>query len=206
MEAIIGLYAKFTPGLRLTTRGIYGIFIYIGLLMAFMHGYVVRKLVKFVPEAVLVVVGTAAQALALAIMPMIPSVACILFSMALLAFGQGVCVPALLAVVSQATDPSNQGRVMGVTQSASSLARILGPMAGMGVVYLGAYLEGAPTPQLAGLKAAATDAGYGGLRWPFWLGAIGMVAAMAMAMVVRRRLIERPLEGTIEVSVPADAP
>ena len=57
--------------------------------------------------------------------------------MAILAFGQGISVPSLLALVSKAASASEQGHVMGVTQSVSSAARVIGPLFAVGVWKLG---------------------------------------------------------------------
>ncbi len=175
MEVSLGLYVKRTDALGIDPENvynvIYGIFIYIGVLLAFMHGYVVRKMVKFIPETVLVIIGVLAQAVALLVFPLVPSLTCILIAMAILCFGQGISVPALLAVVSQSTTPDKQGHVMGVTQSASSLARILGPIVAMS---LWGVLD---------------------LRLPFFVGSAIMVGAVAMAVVTRSRILAQPLDG-----------
>lgn len=184
-EVSLSVYLKKTPGLELETRGVYAVFIYVGLVLAFMHGYVVRRAVKFVPEAVLVGVGAALQGIGLAIVPIAPNLFFVLTGLAVLGMGQGVCVPSLLALVSRAADPSEQGRVMGVTQSASSLARILGPMFAMGLVRAlndpAAMAEDSPI---------AAD-----WRAPFFASGALMFAAVWMAFVTRARLLRRPIPG-----------
>ena len=135
------------------------------------------------PEAVLVVIGSAAQGVGLIVIPLVPGVACLLIGMAILAFGQGVCVPALLALVSKAGAASEQGEIMGMTQSASSLARIVGPLFAMGLVRAmnpaASMLEGAPV---------------GAANWscPFYASGLLMFAAVGMAIVTRARLLARP--------------
>lgn len=46
----------------------------------------------------------------------------------MLAFGTAVLRPALLSLVSQTISHSDQGRVMGITQSLQSTAQILAPL------------------------------------------------------------------------------
>ena len=49
--------------------------------------------------------------------------------MILLAFcGSTVCLPLLNAIASEVVDPSHRGRMMGMTASASSTGRIVGPL------------------------------------------------------------------------------
>lgn len=176
LEVALGLYAKLTPALKLDIEHVYDLFIFVGLFLAFMHGYVARKLVKFVPESTLVVVGAFTQAIGLMMFPAVASIPWILFVMAIIAFGQGICAPCLLALVSQATSATRQGAVLGVTQSASSFARIIGPLFAMGMwrLFSKKELEGS------------------GLSAPFVAGGIIMLVAVAMAVVTRRRLMETP--------------
>ena len=169
MEVMLGIYAKETPELLMKVAGIYGLFVYIGLLLAFMHGYVSRKLLIFIPETVLVIVGTFAQAVALLIFPLYPSLIWIFFSMAILAFGQGISVPSLLALVSKSVSASEQGHIMGITQSASSAARVVGPLFAVAVWHF-------------------SDS----MSWPFHAGGIIMFGAVAMAVITRRRLLQAP--------------
>ena len=54
--------------------------------------------------------------------------------MTILALGNGLMRPPNLGLISQLTPPEDQGLVMGVTNSLSSLGRILGPIIG-GIFY-----------------------------------------------------------------------
>jgi DHA1 family tetracycline resistance protein-like MFS transporter len=101
-----------------------------------------------------------------------------LFAMTILAFGQGIGVPALLALVSKSTSAQRQGAVMGIAQSASSLARIVGPIFAVTVWMLERRAYGAE-------QVAPT--------WPFYFGGVVMLAAVAMAVLTRNRLISSGL-------------
>lgn len=170
LEMAFVLYAKAEPpiGLGLSIRGVYGVFIYIGLTLAFMYGYVVRKVSGRAPDTLLVVIGTASQVLGLALLPTVPAMWMLLLAMGVLSFGQGFSNPPLLSLISRATSPERQGAIMGVTQSASSLARILGPA-------------------FAGLVIDVTD-----LRWPFWAAAVIMAVAVVLAQASRSRIARTP--------------
>jgi DHA1 family tetracycline resistance protein-like MFS transporter len=128
----------------------------------------VRKTSGRVPDTLLIVIGTASQVVGLALLPTVPAMWMLLLAMGILSFGQGFSNPPLLSLISQATSPKRQGAIMGVTQSASSLARILGPA-------------------FAGLVIDATD-----LRWPFWAAAAIMAVAVVLAQASRARIARTP--------------
>ncbi len=57
------------------------------------------------------------------------------FSVAVAVSGFAFTNPSLAGLVSRRADPTRQGEVLGVSQSASALARILGPMLGLSLFY-----------------------------------------------------------------------
>ena len=79
-------------------------------------------------------------------------------SAALIALGNGLVTPSLPSYVSRRTPPESQGMTLGSLQSASALARVLGPACG-GLSY-------------AVLNPSA----------PYYLGAFGMVVAAFIAL------------------------
>jgi MFS family permease len=58
----------------------------------------------------------------------------LLLSLLLLSLGNGLNQPMTLSLISKFTDPDEQGGILGINQSLSSLARFLGPSWG-GLVY-----------------------------------------------------------------------
>ncbi len=162
LEVSFSLYARGALGLDL--RHIYGLFVYIGVVMALVQGYVVRKAVRVVPEPVLICAGIVLIVGGLALLPMSATVPWLLGTMTILSFGQGICTPSVMSLISRCAAGTAQGRVLGTSQSASSLARIVGPMFG-GVFF---------------------DIGH---RVPFWAAAGVMALAFGVAMRMRRRLI-----------------
>ena len=50
--------------------------------------------------------------------------------------GFALLTPSVQSLISRRSDPAKQGEVLGVNQSASALARILGPMLGPSLFYL----------------------------------------------------------------------
>ena len=109
-------------------------FLYIGLVMAVVQGGLIGRLVKRFGEGWLIVAGGVLTAAAIAFMPAACVAWHLFFLLAGLGVGQGVNRASIMGLVSQRTSPSEQGVVLGVAQSAGSLARIVGPLAG-GLLY-----------------------------------------------------------------------
>jgi MFS family permease len=67
---------------------------------------------------------------AISVLAWAPGTNGILASLALLGVGWGLFNPSLLGILSSRADDADQGSVLGVNQSASALARVVGPAAG----------------------------------------------------------------------------
>src|SRR6185312_5039738 len=61
---------------------------------------------------------------------------CMLASMTLAVVGFAFLTPSAQALISRRSDASRQGEILGVNQSAASLARILGPIFGLSLYKL----------------------------------------------------------------------
>jgi DHA1 family tetracycline resistance protein-like MFS transporter len=109
-------------------------FALIGLVTAVVQGGVLGWLVRMVGETGTARCGTAFLATGLALVPLAGDAGGARFYvvLVLLGIGYGLAGPAMLGLVSRDTGASRQGRILGVAQSAASLARIIGPVvAGM---------------------------------------------------------------------------
>ncbi|MBW3609225.1 MAG: MFS transporter, partial [Actinobacteria bacterium] len=120
---------------------------YIGVVVTAVQGGMVGPLARRLGERRLAIVGMAALAIGLASLPAATSVVMLAVPLAILGFGQGTAVPALMALISRGAGSGEQGRLLGVSQSLSALGRVLGPAWG-GVAFsrLGIsapYLSGA---------------------------------------------------------------
>lgn len=128
-------------------------FAFLGLLMAFTQGYLIRKLLPKFGERKLIVLGALFFAFALVLTGYSHSLYLTAVAMVFLALGTGFYNPSLLGLVSINSDQEQQGEVLGVMQSLSALARILGPALG-GWLYQ-AYGTGVPF-YFGGLISAAS--------------------------------------------------
>ncbi len=105
-------------------------FAVVGLIMAFTQGFLVRRLVPKWGERKTMMYGMFVLTFGFILIAMSYSIFTLAFAMVLLAIGHGLSRPSLLAMVSLASKEDEQGEVMGASQSASSLGRILGPVIG----------------------------------------------------------------------------
>jgi multidrug resistance protein len=122
-----------------------------GLLQAFAQGYLVGKIVKRLGEVRILVLGIALFALGLGPLADLPGPATMLAALGLLAMGYGFASPAIASLISKRTEQALQGEALGLNQSALSLARIFGPLAG-GLVY---EMLGRSAPYVGGAIVAA---------------------------------------------------
>lgn len=128
LEVSFSMYAGRV--LKLDQEMIYGFFVFYGLLMALVQGWLVRKAIRYLPEESLMIPGLALLALGLVLLPLSFRIPYAMFTMIFMAAGQGIANPCILSLISRATDAQAQGNVFGTTQAASSLARIIGPIFG----------------------------------------------------------------------------
>ncbi len=109
-------------------------FAYVGVLMVFTQGYLIRKWMPRYGEPLLLMLGLLLFAISLFGIAMSETVMAMAIVMTLLALGNGFMRPPNLGMISLLTPAHEQGAVLGVTNSLASLGRILGPVLG-GVLY-----------------------------------------------------------------------
>ena len=102
-------------------------FFYVGLELAVVQGLLIGRLTRKFGEARLVVAGAGFIALGLLSLPFAGGLPAVLVVNGLLALGMGLFNPALTSLVSRQAGADERGGIIGVSQSASSLARIVGP-------------------------------------------------------------------------------
>jgi DHA1 family tetracycline resistance protein-like MFS transporter len=111
-----------------------GTFAYLGFVMTIAQGVLVRRIAGRTPDGTLAVAGTIASVLSLVLLSVAVQQAhftLLCFAMALFVIGIAFVTPSLQSLVSRRTNPDQQGHVLGVAQSFSSFARIVGPVLGI---------------------------------------------------------------------------
>ena len=114
----------------------------IGLLVAFVQGGIVRPMAKRVSEKNLAIAGSVLEFIGFCLVAMTihnASFGGVIVSLILLVTGYGFLQPSIYSLLSRWSDPAKQGKILGVGQSVSALARIFG--AGLGIPMLKASLS-----------------------------------------------------------------
>ncbi len=140
LEATFSLFLG--SRLELEKNTVYWLFAYIGVLMAIVQGGLVHPLTVVFREKRLAIVGTLACAVGLLWMAIVGNLVGLMLACIPVALGNGLNMPSLMSLISQWAPADEQGRIMGASQSAASLARIAGPAVGGGL--MGAAGDGAP--------------------------------------------------------------
>jgi multidrug resistance protein len=146
-----------------TTATVGWLFALLGFVSAMTQGVLVPALSRRIGEASIVRACALPLAAGLALVGVTTSFPVLLVGISLMAFGVGASMPALTGLLSRMAPVERQGGSLGIGQSASALARIVGPLLG-GILWdVGPhswpYLAGAGLALLAGLGSL-------GLRQP----------------------------------------
>lgn len=109
-------------------------FAYIGIMMAFTQGFLIRRLLPKVGEVRMARFGFISTAIGLALIAVSYELWMLAMAVTFLSIGNGLSSPALSGGISLTSRSTEQGGNLGIAQSLSSLARILGPVIG-GALY-----------------------------------------------------------------------
>jgi MFS family permease len=120
------------------------VFAFVGFMLLFTQGFIYRRLAKKVTEPTFMFAGILLMGLGVASLggmtvlanqpdspPYQVLLTIMLISLAVAVMGFAFLTPSAQALVSRRTPADKQGEVLGVNQSASALARILGPLIGL---------------------------------------------------------------------------
>jgi MFS family permease len=132
--------------LMTTERKNFLVFAYVGLILVVTQGFLYRRLVKRVGEVRFLRLGLVLMAVGLAgavgvllvrrgtetIEGLLPLALAV---MTLAVMGFAFLTPSVQSLISRRGDPTRQGEILGVNQSASALARILGPFMGVSLFF-----------------------------------------------------------------------
>ena len=128
MEVSLFLYVreKFNWSLIEASWG----FAYVGVIIAFVQGYLIRKLLPMWGERKLIFLGIPFFAFGLGLIGWSDSIILLAIAVTVLGLGSGLASPALTGAISQLCSETEQGIVMGANQSLAAMARIVGPALG----------------------------------------------------------------------------
>jgi DHA1 family tetracycline resistance protein-like MFS transporter len=104
------------------------VFIFIGMVQVFLQGFAIRNLVHILGEEKLILIGPVFMMLGILLMPLLRGILFFGLSLVLISVGVGLTNTAVPSLISLMSPPEKQGRVLGLTQSVGSIARIPGPV------------------------------------------------------------------------------
>ncbi len=109
-------------------------FAYIGLVLSLAQGFLVRRLAGKVHESMMAGAGAVLEIVGF--IGMIWAVRTgliweLLIALTIIVCGFAMMMPSINSLISRRSDPKKQGGILGLSQSVSALARILGPLMGL---------------------------------------------------------------------------
>jgi MFS family permease len=146
-------------------RDVCKVFAFIGFTLMLVQGGIVRRVSGRIPEGTMAALGALLEIVGFTLLVYVTdhySLATFLGALAVIVSGFACITPSLNALISRRSDPAQQGSVLGLAQSVSALARILGPMTGIPLFKLGASL-------------------------PFWTASGLMAVGLVLVLVAARR-------------------
>jgi MFS family permease len=135
-------------------------FAYVGLIGIIIQGGAIGRLAKKFGEKSLMTTGLVLLLVALTFVPSSHGLSTLIILATLLASGSAFITPSLTSLISKYAGTGEQGGTLGVSQSFSSLGRVIGP-------FWGGFILGAA-----------------GIEWPFYTGSIMLVVALFFALRV----------------------
>ena len=156
LEATFAMWTERTFGWGVAQNGY--IFAYTGILSAIVQGTIVGPMSKKWGEPALIQQGFVALLIGLVMIPFSDTLEFLLIAMAIVTYGFSLASPALSSRLSLQVSKRDQGTVLGIGRSASTLARAMGPM-GSGYVFV-----------------------FLGKDWPFFVGALLMFLVLAVSV------------------------
>jgi MFS family permease len=145
-EVTLALINRDTLGLPSDKN--YLMFAYVGLVLMLTQGVLYRRLASRLSETTFMVIGILFMGLGVAFLGGLNLVASwggldyparltwMMVSTTCAVVGFAFLTPSAQALISRRADPERQGEILGVNQSASALARILGPIFGLSLYHL----------------------------------------------------------------------
>ena len=180
MTTVFSLYTMFRFGYDAHHNGY--LFAYVGLIAVIIQGVLIGRLVKRFGELALVIVGALFFAGSLFAVPFVGpntgGLLALLIGGGIFSLGNSLSTPALNSLASKSVGAADQGGVMGVMQSAGSLARAVGPSIAAVLIH--------STTSYVGADGAPHHMSERSLFVTFWTGSVIMFLAFLLAVYFGR--------------------
>ena len=125
LETVFALYLERVFDYSTTQAGYF--FAMIGFISAFTQGVLIGKLAKRFGETRLITVATLILGLSFIMLPLTNRVVFFTMAVAFIALSLGLHNPSVTSLISKNAQREEQGSILGINQSFSSLGRVLGP-------------------------------------------------------------------------------
>jgi MFS family permease len=160
----------FTKHLGLADKNMFFVYAYVGFILALSQGFLVRRLAPKLGEFKMSLIGTVLMTIGLVLIAVVSkerSMGMLYSILPVCVVGYSALTPSLQALLSLRCGAEEQGEMLGVGQSMSAMARILGPIVGVTL-----FKKGQEQPEL-------------GVALPYWVGAGLMLVGVSMVMALR---------------------
>ena len=138
------------------------IFAYSGIISAIIQGFLVGPMAKKWGLKSVINQGFLFLVIGLVLLPFSKTLLLLLVSMAIVTYGFSLTSPALTSQLSLQVSESDQGTVLGLSRSISTLARVIGPLIS-GYIFV-----------------------YFGKDWPFFVGGIIILIVLIYGIIYKR--------------------
>ncbi len=161
IETVFALWSERAFGWGPVRNGY--MYAFMGAVAVLVQGFAIGPIAARLGERYTVVLGMSAVTAGCLVLPLAGGVATVMAGLGLIIFGVSVCGPSLTSLVSERAGAHERGALLGLSQSAGGLGRIVGP------------------------ALSGTVLGALGRDWPFLTGALVMACAAGLALVLARR-------------------
>ena len=161
IETVFALWSERAFGWGPVANGY--MYTFMGAVAVVVQGLAIGPIAARLGEHYAVVLGMGVVAAGCLVLPLAGGMGLVMVGLGLIVFGVSVCGPSLTSLIAARAGAHERGALLGLSQSAGGLGRILGPA--LSGTVLGAF----------------------GRDWPFVLGALVMVCAAALALALARQ-------------------
>lgn len=126
-----GTFSLFSEhSLHLTARDNGFVFAYLGIIGFLIQIFFLKKILKLFSEHKLTLITIILMAISLAMIAFANNLIILFLAITILSFANNIFGPVVSGLISKKTPDSEQGNIMGVSQSVGSIGRIIGPVLG----------------------------------------------------------------------------
>lgn len=128
MQGTFALYTEHSLNLSARTNGL--IFAYLGLVGVVVQLFLLKRIVRLLPDHKLIIATIILMAAALGLIAVSTNVAMLFVAVTMLALASGISRPVIAGHISKLTPEGEQGNIAGMNQSVGAVARLFGPLLG----------------------------------------------------------------------------